>query len=90
MENAVFAEMARGDALKMLNLMNPAMEFKCNMKGEGIHGGESIIYDEKSIAKCPSGTSLEIQNEDGSWSACKDLKFKLNQARCVPIGREFR
>ena len=35
MENAVFAKMARGDALKMLNLMNPAMEFKCNMKGGG-------------------------------------------------------
>ena len=69
---------------------NDEMEFKCKVNGVGIHGGESITYDETSVAKCPGNTTLEIQNKDGSWSACKDLKFKLNQARCVPIGREFR
>ena len=65
---------------------NDEMEFKCKTKGDFIQGGESIIYDETSVAECPDNTTLEIQNEDGSWSACKDLKFKLNQARCVPMG----
>lgn len=65
---------------------NDEMEFECKMKGKFIHGGESIIYDETSVAQCPDNTTLEIQNKDGSWSACKDLKFKLNQARCVPMG----
>lgn len=69
---------------------NDEMEFKCMTNGNSIYGGESIIYGETSVAKCPSNTTLEIQNKDGSWSACNDLKFKLNQARCVPIGREFR
>lgn len=37
------------------------------------------------IATCPIGTELKIKDENGSWSPCKDLKFKLNQARCVPL-----
>lgn len=65
---------------------NDEMEFKCKANGDGIPGGESITYNETSVAKCPAKTTLEIQNKDGSWSACKDLKFKLNQARCVPTG----
>lgn len=63
---------------------NDEIEFKCKMKVGPIYGGESIIYDETSVAKCPDNTKLKIQNKDGSWSDCKDLKFKLNQARCVP------
>ena len=54
-------------------------------RGGGTHLGGSIIYGETSVAKCPDKTTLEIQNIDGSWSACNDLKFKLNQARCVPL-----
>ncbi len=64
---------------------NDEMEFKCEVNGEGIPGGESITYGGISVAKCPAKTTLEIQNIDGSWSACNDLKFKLNQARCVPL-----
>lgn len=64
---------------------NDEIEFKCKMKVGPIYGGESIIYDETSVAKCPDNTKLKIQNKDGSWSDCKDLKFKLNQARCVPM-----
>ena len=51
-----------------------------------IDGAVSIKYENKTIATCPTGTELKIKDENGSWSACKGLKFKLNQARCVPKG----